>query len=455
LNGGKVTVTNTNRDAVVYATWMPKVTLVIDYTSSSQSGAGNNTDYGDSDNKDTVYVVPGKTYNATAAKNGDKNPDIDIYFNSYTKGDGVQSIDDTKVTVGTDTSVVNKVTATYTKKVEVYSDGSNFVTTDGLLGIGATTSMGTVTVKATGSSNKTCQNKGSLWYKPGVTLTISVSKLNADFKLTVDNDIGTLESNGNLTYVIPESGVTKITIKLVKKNGGSGGGGGCVTGETLITLADGSKVMIRDLKGDEMLLVWNHYTGKVDVAPVIKIIDHNKDFANQLVTTLYFSDGSSVDIVGEHVFFDATLNRYVGITSNNTDCYVGHQFVKINNNHDGIETVKLINYSTETRFIDIYEVNTYEHNVCFTNDLLSAPAYNDIFLNCFEFTGNNFVYSEELIQEDIKKYGLYTYEEFKGLITEELFNAYGFAYFKASVEKGYTTWERIETMCRFAMKHTQ
>ena len=37
----------------------------------------------------------------------------------------------------------------------------------------------------------------------------------------------------------------------------------CVAKGTLITLADGSKIAVEDLKGDEKVLVWNMYSGKL------------------------------------------------------------------------------------------------------------------------------------------------------------------------------------------------
>ena len=52
-------------------------------------------------------------------------------------------------------------------------------------------------------------------------------------------------------------------------------------------------------------------------------------------------------------------------------------------------------------------------------------------------------YDEEAMQADIEKYGLYTYEDFKGLMTEDLFNALPWKYFKIAVGKGMMTWDDI------------
>ena len=44
---------------------------------------------------------------------------------------------------------------------------------------------------------------------------------------------------------------------------------------------------------------------------------------------------------------------------------------------------------------------------------------------------------------NIGKYGLYTYDDFAGLVTYEQFVAFGLENFKVSVGKGYITWDEI------------
>ena len=66
--------------------------------------------------------------------------------------------------------------------------------------------------------------------------------------------------------------------------------GGCVATGTLITLSDGSQVPVEKLTGDEMLLVWNMYTGDFDSAPIL-FIDQD-DYKEYEVINLKFSDGT-------------------------------------------------------------------------------------------------------------------------------------------------------------------
>ena len=53
----------------------------------------------------------------------------------------------------------------------------------------------------------------------------------------------------------------------------------------------------------------------------------------------------------------------------------------------------------------------------------------------------------ENMEEDIEKYGLFTYEDVKDYMTYEEFTTYNLKYVKISIGKGYITWEEfLETI---------
>ena len=216
----------------------------------------------------------------------------------------------------------------------------------------------------------------------------------------------------------------------------------CIIDGTLITLANGSQVPVEQLKGNEQLLVLNHKTGKLDVANIAYIVDHNKEKAQRDVVSLIFSDGTELNMVGEHVFFDKTLNKYIAITSENYNDYINHTFVKYDGNNT-VTQVKLIDVVQKTIFTGIYEVVTYEHMTCFTEGILSASAYIDKLLNIFAFEENTMKYDEQKMNFDIEKYGLFMYEDFEGMIPVEAFNLYNAKYLKVAIEKGQLTWDDI------------
>jgi len=218
--------------------------------------------------------------------------------------------------------------------------------------------------------------------------------------------------------------------------------GGCVTPDTLITLADGTKKEIQDLTGEEKLLVWNHESGQLESAAVAYIVNHEKEETEQEIIHLYFSDGSDIKIIGEHVFFDRDLNKYVTLDDNAED-FIGHSFVGISADNSSLTDIKLCDVKKETIKTKAYEVVTYKNITCFTDNILSASAYLDKVLNTFEVQPETMAYDLEKVQEDIEKYGLYTYDDFDELIEKEAFELYNAKYLKVAVGKGYITWEDI------------
>lgn len=217
-------------------------------------------------------------------------------------------------------------------------------------------------------------------------------------------------------------------------------GGVCLTPSTLITLADGSQKRIDALTGDEKLLVWNHQTGALDTAPVAYIVNHDNEEKQQEVIQLSFDNGNDVEIIGEHVFFDVDLNKYVTL-DHNAEQYIGHRFSILDG--DGISAATLIKVEKNTLLTTAYEVVSYQHLTCFTGGLLSASAYMDKLLNIFDIDPATMGYIPEHVQQDIKTYGLYTYHDFDGLIGEDAFDLYNAAYLKIAVGKGYITWDDI------------
>ncbi len=217
-------------------------------------------------------------------------------------------------------------------------------------------------------------------------------------------------------------------------------GGLCVTPDTLITLADGSQKEIQDLTGKENLLVLNHETGKLESAPVAYIVNHDKTTAKHQVTKLSFGDGKEIEIIGEHVFFDADLNKYVALDET-AEKYIGHQFVT--KSGKSVSKSKLTKVETYVKVTEAYEVVTYKHLTCFTNNILSASAYMDKLLNVFDINPATLSYIPNKASEDIAKYGLYTYKDFEGVIEEKAFGLYNAKYLKVAIGKGYITWEDI------------
>ena len=254
------------------------------------------------------------------------------------------------------------------------------------------------------------------------------------------------DNNGGETIINHTWTVAKDatpTIKYSDMVPSEGGGTGCVTPDTLITLADGTQVRVDSLTGNEMLLVWNMETGRLDYAPIM-FIDSDPELKYEVVK-LYFSDGTCVNVIYEHGFWDYDLNKYVYLDSNAAE-YIGHTFAK--QNGDTLEKVTLVDVVIETELTTAWSPVTAGHLCYFVNGMLSMPGGVGGLFNIFEVDAETMTYDYEQMEKDIETYGLYTYEELNAIcpLSEEMFIAAGGAYLKISIGKGNLTEQELYDM---------
>lgn len=230
----------------------------------------------------------------------------------------------------------------------------------------------------------------------------------------------------------------------IKGNDGSYIGessGSCVAAGTLITLADGSQVPVESLTGDELLLVWNMFTGEFDVAPILFI---DSDPAREYkVINLYFSDGTVVKVIDEHGFWDYDLNEYVFMRSDAAK-YIGHWFGKqtIDGSGNFVNTrVQLVDVKITDEYTSAWSPVTYGHLCFYVNGMLSMPGATTGLINIFEVDPETMTVDREAFEADIAKYGLFTYEEFAAVydVPEIIFDAFNGQYLKVAMGKGLLT----------------
>ncbi len=216
----------------------------------------------------------------------------------------------------------------------------------------------------------------------------------------------------------------------------------CVTEGTLITLADGTKKPVEELNGSEMLLVWNLETGTYDSAPIL-FIDKDPQ-GHYEVIKVTFSDGTIVNIVSEHGFFDIDLNKYVYLDENASD-YIGHRFIK-NDSNGNYEEVTLTNVKIEIEVTTTYSPVTYSHLCYYVNDMLSMPGGINGLFNYFDVDSTTMMYDSAAKDKDIEMYGLLTYEELYEFapVSREMFDAVNGQYLKIAVGKGLISLEDIQ-----------
>ena len=218
--------------------------------------------------------------------------------------------------------------------------------------------------------------------------------------------------------------------------------GGCFAKGTMITIADGSQTAVENLKTGDEILVFNHGTGAVDVAPISYIFyDGRKEYD---ILRLRFDNDTSVDVLFAHGFFDTELKKYVLIEPDNVKEYIGHKFYHIVSADGGYErkAVTLTDYELCREETECYSVLTAAHVNCLVNGLLSVTDDIKGLYNVFELD-DDYKYDAEKMAADIEEYGLFTYDDWHDYATEEQFEAFNGAYLKVAIGKGLVTVNEI------------
>lgn len=256
------------------------------------------------------------------------------------------------------------------------------------------------------------------------------------------DDSGSVEIRFGLRAIIDVDGIEYSHDYGVRKNYEyqaykSSGGGWCLLPETLVTMADGSYKMVKDVIPGDMIRVFNHETGMIDVAPVTF---NDFDPANYVtVINLNFSNGHTVGVISEHGFFDLDTMRYEYITEDNYSNFIGHKFYV-----DGGSSATLDSVTLEERYTEVYSPTSFYHLDLFVEDMLSMPGGISGLFNIFEYD-SNLQYEQTAYQNDIETYGLFTYEDLAPLgVTEIMFEAYAGQYLKVALGKGILTMEYLE-----------
>ena len=268
------------------------------------------------------------------------------------------------------------------------------------------------------------------WYRVGETVTLKIKYNGSDYhELHVNGE--NVGGKKDYEFDMPAS---DVALKVRSKTG-------CFTPDTLITLADGSMIPVKELCVGDEVLVFDHVTGEISTSPVAYI---SVDPAIKWETiSLMFEGGVTVDVISEHGFFDLTTGGYVMINAENVSEYVGHTFAGMAGADGGtLGALKLVGYEFGEAEVEAYSVVTASDFNHFANGMLVITCSIDGLYNIFEY-GEGMKYDEEAMAADIERYGLYTYEDWSDYLTYEQFLAYNVQYLKVSVGKGLITEEGL------------
>lgn len=310
--------------------------------------------------------------------------------------------------------------------------------------ISQSNSTTTVTNNSTGA---TISNNNKVAYGTVVKVVLSYSQSD-------DRTFTIKQGNNNVTYYTNEACTSSTSSQssgtyYFKMPAGdvtinsSSTDSGCFASGTMITMADGSKMPIDDLNGNEMIVAWDFETGHMVYTPVGSIIYHGESTCR--IVKLVFTDGTSFDIIVGHYLFCIDTISWEYLDEQTAKEYIGCSFVTVSEDGEVGERV-LQTVEIHTKETGIYSIiSAYKINAV-TNDLLTRSSYTE-YLDPFTIT-SDLKYDEVLMAQDIEKYGLMTYNEFKDTfiaddIPEEVFIALNGKVIKVALGKGISTVDYI------------
>lgn len=230
---------------------------------------------------------------------------------------------------------------------------------------------------------------------------------------------------------------------------------GCLAEGTEILMLDGNVKKVEELQIGDLVKVFNHETGKIDVSPIIFITHKNQKSDFYSTIELFFERDIKIKIAKDHALFDRTTNRYEIIDSFNYQNFIDHEFAIYSN--ERVETVKLKSAMAKREVTRVYCPVTAFHMNLFANKLLTMPTLPyDIhgLYNIFDLD-TNMKYDEEKKSADIQKYGLFSYEEFVKIIpiSIDAFNVSPAIYLKVSLGKGLISEDKIRLCINYLLNN--
>ena len=214
----------------------------------------------------------------------------------------------------------------------------------------------------------------------------------------------------------------------------------CFAPGTLITMADGSLVAIENLKPGDFVLSYDFETGSFTPTIVAEVTNHG--LTECQILTLNFNNNTSIRLIAYHGFFDVTEMRYLDISVDNYQDYIGHEFMAYDGNGN-VVIKRLVSATVSTEQTSSYSLTAAVYINAIADGLITITPPMTNWYNMFDVDGN-FKWNEQLMAQDIDKYGLFTYAEVESMIPYEIFVASNFRYFKVAMAKGLVTMAEIE-----------
>lgn len=228
--------------------------------------------------------------------------------------------------------------------------------------------------------------------------------------------------------------ISEIESKTAEKNGSYTT---CFDSSTDIETNKGN-VNIANINTGDLILSYNHYSGKFEYKPIAAVINHGLKVYQ--VIEMFFNDGSHIGFISSHGLFDVDENKYVDINPKNYKNYIGHQFLSYKANK--FKIVVLSRAEIVEKRTSCYTLVSSENLNCIGNGLLNITSVLKGIYNIFDYDRNH-NFDRCQMKSDIERFGLYEYSDFKDLISKKIFVDYGFKYFKVSIGKGLMNYDTL------------
>lgn len=208
------------------------------------------------------------------------------------------------------------------------------------------------------------------------------------------------ESGDRTKITEAQNRITKFTSSLSYSNDA------CITGETLITMGDGSQKPIRMLKAGDEVRSWRQGVGDT-IVPLYTPLEHKAQTKTAL--TLHFSNGATIRTVDGHGFLLADKHRFVTISHENYKKYINKAFYVT-----PTEFGMLIAGTTETITEKLYSPMASKYMCLYTNGILSTAHLTEFICNArLAYYKRKDLITYDQVPESLRKD-----------VSEELFNAY-------------------------------
>lgn len=211
----------------------------------------------------------------------------------------------------------------------------------------------------------------------------------------------------------------------------------CVAKGSKISMADGTQKNVENIKAGDEVLSYNFYNGTIDSTKVLTILP-GKNIGT--VFTVKLENGNKLEIVDFENLFDTDAKKYIPINIHTYQDAIGKN-VMINDNGT-IGTSKIISIDLEEKEVEHYTMYTEKTINYIANNIVALiPVY---FANIRYTIGDDYKIDMSKYNEDVQKYGVYTYDDLKDVCTKDTFDKFVLKDFKAVVEKGYITFEEFK-----------